>query len=521
MINEIYFLIPRSSGCYAMNQNPNNSPKNNSIDGEVKLSRYSLLRNWLSIIGLSVVGLSLFAFLLLFAIDHFAKFSNPYIGVLTYLVCPILFMIGIGVAFIGALIERKRISKAKSEGRTILVIDLSKAADRKKMFFFLGLFLLFLVFITVGSYHGYHFTESTTFCGKVCHTVMKPEMVTYEHSPHARVSCTECHIGPGASWFVKSKISGAYQVYATIANKYPRPIPTPIKNLRPAQETCEQCHWPKKFVGNLDRTYNYYLMDETNTLFSIRMLLKVGGADPTHGPVGGIHWHMNVGNKVEYIATDSNRLVIPWVRVTDQLGVVTEYRVKNFTNEISGYQIRTMDCMDCHNRPSHIYKSPNDAVNLAMSLGKIDPAIPWIKSNAVYILTQEYRTETEGVQKIATFLANTYSNYTNKMRIDMAISAVQEIFTNNFFPEMKASWKVYPNHIGHKDWPGCFRCHDGKHKTSDGKKSVKANECNACHIILAQGSGKELENLNANGQEFKHPGGDYDISCVDCHSGGY
>ncbi|MGB9602207.1 MAG: cytochrome c3 family protein [Limisphaerales bacterium] len=177
-----------------------------------------------------------------------------------------------------------------------------------------------------------------------------------------------------------------------------------------------------------------------------------------------------------------------------------------------------MDCMDCHNRPSHIYKSPNDAVNLAMSLGKIDPLIPWIKSNAVYVLVQEYKTETEAIQKIATTLSNIY---TNNPKIRPVIAVVQEIYTNNFFPEMKASWKVYPNHIGHKDWPGCFRCHDGKHKTAEGKQAIKANDCNACHIILAQGSGSELEKLNARGEEFKHPGGDYDISCTDCHTGGF
>lgn len=498
-----------------MNQNLEKANNPNKFDG------FLIFRNWVSLSGLAVVGLSVFAFLLLFAIDNFARFSNPYVGVLTYLICPFLGSIGIVLTILGVVIQRRKILKTTSEEPAKPLIDLTRTKDRKALAAFLAFFLVFFLVVTIGSYHGYHFTESTTFCGQVCHTVMKPEMTTYQHSPHARVSCTECHIGPGASWFVKSKISGSYQVYATIANKYPRPIPTPIKNLRPAQETCEQCHWPKKFVGNLDRTYNYYLMDETNTFFSVRMLLKVGGADPTHGPVGGIHWHMNVGNKVEYIATDTNRLVIPWIKVTDERGVVTVYKVKSFTNDINNYQIRTMDCMDCHNRPSHIFKSPNDSVNLAISLGKIDPSIPWVKSNAVYILTQDFKTENEGLQKIATFLANTYANYTNKSKIDAAIFAIQEIFTNNFFPEMKANWKVYPNHIGHKDWPGCFRCHDGKHKTEDGKKVVKANECNSCHIILAQGSGKELEQLNAHGHEFKHPGGDYDISCVDCHSGGF
>ena len=237
---------------------------------------------------------------------------------------------------------------------------------------------------------------------------MQPELVTYEHGPHARVACVECHIGPGATWFVKSKLSGTYQLYAVAFNKYPRPVPTPIKNLRPAQETCEQCHWPKKFVGNLDKTFNYFLGDETNTPFSVRLIVKVGGGDPTHGPVGGIHWHMSVGNKVQYVATDEARQVIPWVRSVDAQGVVTEYKVRSFTNDVNEMNIRTMDCIDCHNRPAHIYQTPDDAVDLAMSLGKIDRSLPWVKTNAVGVLTRNYADEAQAMEGIATALAQSY-----------------------------------------------------------------------------------------------------------------
>src|SRR5208283_1107925 len=188
--------------------------------------------------------------------------------------------------------------------------------------------VFFLFLSAVGSYNTYNFSESVQFCGETCHTVMKPELVTYQHGPHARVACAECHIGSGATWFVRSKLSGTYQLYATAFDKYPRPIPTPIKNLRPAQETCEECHWPKKFVGNLERTYSYSLSDASNSTWSISLLMKVGGGDPTHGPVGGIHWHMNVGNKIEYIAADAARQKIPWVRITDSQGIVTEYKTK-------------------------------------------------------------------------------------------------------------------------------------------------------------------------------------------------
>jgi nitrate/TMAO reductase-like tetraheme cytochrome c subunit len=476
----------------------------------------SLLRNWLSLTGLVIVIGSLFSFFLLFLLDAMATFSNPYVGILTYIVTPGFTMMGLVLTIIGALRERRQLHGARGL-MPMVVIDLTRPRDRRVLGFFIGGSLIFLLLSAMGSYHTYHFTESVQFCGQTCHTVMQPELVTYQHGPHARVSCTECHIGPGATWFVKAKISGTYQLYATAFDKYPRPIPTPIKNLRPAQETCEQCHWPKKFVGNLERTYNYFLGDETNTPFTLSLLMKVGGADPTHGPEGGIHWHMNVKNKVEYVATDVARQKIPWVRIVDPQGVVTEFRTKGFTNDPASFTIRAMDCMDCHNRPAHKYQTPNDAVNLAISLGHIDRTLPWIKTNAVYALTRDFKTETEALQGIATHLAE---RYPNEPRIRPVIDVVQQLYRDNFFPEMKASWKIYPDNIGHKNWPGCFRCHDGNHKTEDGKRTIKANDCNACHTILAQGNGPELLQLAPGGQPFKHPGGDYDLTCYDCHNGG-
>jgi nitrate/TMAO reductase-like tetraheme cytochrome c subunit len=455
-----------------------------------------------------------FAFLLL--LDALAHFSNPYVGILTYLVAPGFFVIGMALAMIGALFRRRQMIKHAGPFAPIR-IDLTKPRDRKLLGFFLAGAVLFLLVSAIGSYQTYHYTESVQFCGQACHGVMQPEFVTYTNSPHAKVACAECHIGKGAKWYVRSKLSGTYQLYATAAKKYPRPIPTPVKNLRPAQETCEECHWPKKFVGNLERTYSYFLGDETNTPFTVRLLMKVGGGDPTHGPVGGIHWHMNVGNTIEYMPSDDTRQKIPYVRVTDLQGIVTEYRSPRFTNSINEDSLRKMDCMDCHNRPAHRYKTPNAAVNLAMALEQIDRSLPYIKTNALYALTRNYTNETEATQGIATFLA---SRYPRDGKIKPTIAAVQKIYNDNFFPEMKASWQSYPDNIGHKDWPGCFRCHDGNHKTADGKRVIKANDCNACHTILAQGSGKDLEMLSPNGMKFKHPGDEVDGACNDCHTGG-
>ena len=482
----------------------------------------SVFRNWLSLTGLVVIIGGLFSFFLLLLLDAMAHFANPYIGILTYLGAPAILMVGVLLAVLGAWRRHRQIVKTVGP-LPPLRIDLTRPRDRRLFGMFLAGSVVFLLIAAVASYQTYHFTESVQFCGQACHGVMKPEFVTYTHSPHAKVACAECHIGKGASWYVRSKLSGTYQVYATTANKYPRPIPTPIKNLRPAQETCEECHWPSKFVGNLERTFSYYLGDETNTPFTVRMLVNVGGKDPTHGPVGGIHWHMNVGNRIEYLATDQQRQKIPWVRMTDAYGIVTEFRAPRFTNDVNEAEIRVMDCMDCHNRPAHRYQTPDTAVNLAIALGNVDRTLPYIKTNALYALTQPYTNETQAMQGIATMLAQRYP--ADRLpgcqpSLRAAITAVQQIYKDNFFPEMKAGWQIYPDNIGHKDWPGCFRCHDGQHKTADGKRSVKASDCNTCHTILAQGRGDDLNKLSPTGQKFKHPGDDVDGGCNDCHSGG-
>jgi len=473
----------------------------------------SLLRNWMSLTGLVTVIGALFSFIQLFILDTVAHFSNPYISILTWMVVPAFLVLGLFLTVIGELRERRRRKGGASLMATVQV-DLSRPRDRRNMVIFISGAVLFLLLSAVGSYNSYQFTESVQFCGETCHTVMKPELTAHALGPHARVACAECHIGPGASWFVRSKLSGSYQIYATLFDKYPRPIPTPIKNLRPARETCEQCHWPSHFVGNLDQTFHYFLSDATNTPYTVRMILKVGGSDPLRGRVGGIHWHTSVNNRVEYAATDPARQNIPWVRMTDAQGVVTVYHTARFTNEVSPAQIRLMDCMDCHNRPSHKFMSPDSVTDLALSLGQIDATLPWIKTNVVFVLTRSYHNDTDAWEGIATLLAE---RYPDDPRIRQVIPVVQRIYADNFFPEMKSDWKAYPDNIGHLLWPGCFRCHDGNHKSGDGKV-ITAN-CDACHTILAQGSGAELLQLKPGGQPFNHPGGDYDNTCNQCHDG--
>jgi hypothetical protein len=476
----------------------------------------ALFRNWLSLAGGILAIASIFAFVLLMAMDFVARDESPYIGILTYLVVPAFLTLGLMLVFLGWFVQRMKLRRGRPGAPPArAVIDLSRPRDRKIMGGVLAFALVFLMITAVSSYQAYHVTKSVAFCGETCHSVMHPQYVTAQHSPHARVACTECHVAPGAGGFVASKFNGLNQVFATLTGTVKLPISH--DKVKIDQRTCEQCHWPQRYVGNLEKTFMHYLDDEENTPYAVRLLLKVGGGDPTHGPVGGIHWHMNVGSKVEYIATDDKKQNIPWVRVTHEDGEVVEYRVPSFKDDISKHRIRTMDCMDCHNRPAHHFRTPNDAVDLAISLGKISTDLPSVKRISVVALTQPYANTAEGLTKIAESMREAYGNHPEAAA---AIAEVQNIYRLYFFPEMKTDWTLYPNNIGHKDWPGCFRCHGGDHVSHDGTRRINHDDCNACHIILAEGSGPELDQLNARGLEFKHPEeGWKDMRCSDCHTG--
>lgn len=476
-----------------------------------------MFRNWISLAGITIAASSLFSFLLLLTLDYFAKEESPYLGILTYLVAPAFLVLGLLLICVGWVLHRRKRARAAKGGRPFrFYIDLSLARHRKFLGVFLATAAVLLLISSVGSYQTYHVTKSVQFCGQACHSVMEPQYVAYQHSPHAQVECTACHIAPGAKSFVQAKLGGLHQVYDTVLGKVEKPIKG-WERVHITQHTCEQCHWPKRFVGNLDRTYVHYLDDATNTAYAVRLLLKVGGGDPTHGPVGGIHWHMNVANKVEYIATDPKRQKIPYVRVTDDKGQVTEFRTKEFKDDPATHMLRTMDCMDCHNRPAHHFRTPNDAVDLAMTLGKISTALPSVKREAVLALTKDYATKTEGLKTIENTLRGKYAG---SNEVNSTIAEVQKIYGNYFFPEMKTEWSLYPNNIGHKDFPGCFRCHDDEHKTADGKRTIKASDCNACHTILGEGRGTEISRLEGNGLKFKHPEEGWEgMRCSDCHNG--
>src|ERR1700741_2342377 len=467
-----------------------------------------LLRNPVSLAGvaLAIVGLAnIFLFVL---IDLIGTKPSPYIGILAYMVSPAFFALGLILMVAGLLLERrKKVERTEFYPR----IDLNDPSQRSAVISFLTFLVVFATVSAAGSYKAYEFTDSVAFCGQLCHTVMNPEYTAYQLSPHARVGCVECHVGQGATWFVKSKLSGSRQVYKAIFNTFPRPIQTPVHNLRPAQDTCEQCHWPKKFYGGQLKVFTHYANDEKNTLRQVRMLIKTGGGDPATGAPEGIHWHMNIGNKIDYVAADQKRQTIPYVHVEDLSGRVTEYYAKDSTlskDQIAKASRHHMDCVDCHNRPTHIYVSPDQAVDQSLLARRLDVSLPFIKQQAVTVLTGTYPTTDAAIQGIASGLQGFYeSKYpdvakTKQLEIRNAVAEVQQIFKRTTFPEMKLNWQTHPNNLGHYYYNGCFRCHDGQHVSADGR--VISKDCNQCHTLMSETEGVASATSPA-APTFQHP----------------
>jgi hypothetical protein len=361
---------------------------------------------------------------------------------------------------------------------------------------------------------------------------MHPEWSTFQHSPHARLKCVDCHVGPEPESYVSVKLSGLRRLAAVATGSFERPIATPIRNMRPAREVCEQCHWSRRFIDYQEQTRAYFLSDEENTPLKVRMLMKIGGGE--NGFVGGvgIHYHMVVAARVEYMARGRQRQEIPWVRVTTKMGEVREYEDTDdplSDSEKETLEVRTMDCLDCHNRPAHHFQAPVDAVNAALAAGVISRDLPFIKLEAVKALDAGYATQAAALAGISDRLGQFYSEEHAEViedkfaDLEQAIATVQTIYLRTIFPEMKAQWSAYPDNIGHRDSPGCFRCHNDRMESAEGDAMVL--ECSTCHVILAQGADvQDVRTSFDRGEPFFHPGDDDYLEeyteCVDCHSGG-
>ncbi|OQX17084.1 MAG: hypothetical protein BWK76_10810 [Desulfobulbaceae bacterium A2] len=444
------------------------------------------------LLTLAVTVISATLMLIALILDQLGLVSNPYFAILGYMILPTIMVLGmIALPLVGLLCRRGWFKQCRSGER--LYIDLGNSRHRRFALAFIALSVFLVGLLLTIAYEGYHFTDSSYFCGMVCHRVMEPEYTAAQRSAHAKVSCVSCHIGSGAQWFVRAKISGLRQVKAMFTNDYSRPIPAPVEHLRPARDTCETCHWPEKFHGKKVKTFIRYSNANQSSPEKQDIALHIGGRNPRTDAFEGIHWHVSNEVKVEYQSLNSTRTKIGAVRVTKPGGVTELYEMEDGGGDkpqagaTNGW--RTMDCIDCHNRPTHVYDRLDERVDFGLSSGKIDPTLAGIREDALVVLRQPYASRQQARERLVSHLAELQvkrhgAEQTRRQEaaLHKAGAYLLDAYLRNVWPEMKVSWGTYREHLGHRDEAegyGCFRCHDEEHRTVTGK--TISQDCALCH----------------------------------------
>jgi hypothetical protein len=471
------------------NEEPFTSQQQNGAEKEFENPWLLIVRDmWkspLGVFGVIMTTISVSLMVIGFLIDFFNIINTPFIGVLTYLILPFCMIAGLLIIPLAVYLRNRKIKDAPVIARDQL--DLREYKDRKFVNAFIILTIINVAVLIIAGYEGYKFTDSNYFCATLCHKVMGPEYSSYLRSPHSRISCVECHIGRGAEWFVQVKLSGIPMVLSTLANNYSKPIPTPVTDLRPAQGTCEKCHWPDKFHGKVVRRFYHFNNDNQEKPIVKEIALHIGGRNPNTGQFEGIHWHVSEDVRIRYLATDRKLSRIASIRVERPDGSKDIFKREGFTPE-EGYepQWREMDCLDCHNRPTHIFQMPEEIVDYGLLSRKLRPDLEGIRDDSLIVLQRKYKNKKEAEERIRNhfFALRGLRGKLLKDEKDIKIAAdyLVEAYSNNIWPEMNIWWGAYKGHLGHQyaeEGYGCFRCHDDKHITSEGKAITK--DCVLCH----------------------------------------
>ncbi|HUF78686.1 MAG TPA: NapC/NirT family cytochrome c [Thermoanaerobaculia bacterium] len=424
---------------------------------------------------------------------------NPYLGIFAYMILPAFFILGLILIPIGMWRRRAALIAAGlsiEERAAYPRLDFNDPQLRRAGAIVLLLTAVNAIIFGASSYLAVEHLETVEFCGTACH-LMEPEYTAYQASPHSRVACVECHIGPGASWFVRSKLDGVRQVWKTTLDSYERPIGTPIHDLRPARETCEQCHWPAKHHGDKVKVFARFGTDETNRPSYSAMVLRTGGGSLEAGRAGGIHWrHIEADNRIRYVSQDDDREQIVWVELTTPDGERRVYTREG--DELPAppeleLRARTMDCIDCHNRPTHLFEVPANALDQELAARPELVGLPYYKGQALAAIEGSYATREAGIEAVReAVLAYYRSSYpkvwaerTNLVETGAGVAAA--VYARSVFPEMDTDWETHPNHIGHEQSPGCWRCHDEELATPGGEHVISM-DCELCHVFLVEGS---------------------------------
>jgi len=443
-----------------------------------------LSSHWVSMLGVALATTAGFSWLFALPTQIRGHAGNPYIGIVVFIVIPAVLVLGLILIAVGMFLSRKRLEQMQ---RDLLALPDRRTYIRRLATFFALTTAVNIVIGTQGTYRAIEHMETAQFCGQSCH-VMKPEFVAHEKSPHSQVACVDCHVVPGASGWVASKINGSQQFLDVIFNRYRRPIESAMESnkLVPSRLTCEQCHWPQMFDAVKMRFIPHFQDDAANTQTQTVLMMLTGGGD-----LGGIHGkHLAPGIEIQYAASDPARQIIPWVQYRNKGGVRTYLADGANAKQVAALPRHQMQCVDCHNRPTHTFELPDRAVDEAMGLGRIPTTLPFIKKKAVELLKAKYSSNEEASRTIPSKLVEYYEQTRPDLcaqrgeDIASAGAEIAAIYNRNVFPDLKVNWGTYPNNLGHTDFPGCFRCHDGSHSTSNRVATI-TQDCNACHEALA------------------------------------
>jgi len=488
-----------------------------------------LYRHPLAAVGGALIVAGAMAFVFLVFQDLTSPTENIYRSLVTFVAVPSVIGMGVVLFLLAIRIQVVQAKKRGEKVQFVLRVEPTDPRYMRSLWLFLGLSLVGVAVVGFIGLKAYEATDSTAFCGDACHTPMEPEAVAHEEAPHAEVACVECHIGSGGQAYIQAKINGMKQLWGVLTDSYDRPIHTPIE-MRSAEEICQECHWPDNLWGTKVVTNTYYSLDDASTPWSMQYLIDLGGGSATSRRPGGVHWHTTSGTEVEYIATDEDRQNIPWVRVTDADGTEHIYAEPGrYVPPLSDPDtvVRRFDCLDCHNRPAHPLEPASRSINNALSNGEIPDVLPEIKDASMRVLLNGYEDREAAHEGIPASLESFYAaGYPETLteypsEIAQAAEALIGIYDVNFFPEMKTDYRVRQYNIGHLQWEGCFRCHDGEKADEQGE--VISRDCNSCHIIVSQGLGTSafLPPLETSGLEFEHPFGITkwrDRPCSGCHA---
>jgi hypothetical protein len=445
-------------------------------------SHLKFARHPVALVGAVIATVTAILFIALATAMLLGLLANPYAGLIVFIALPAAFLVGLVLVPIGVRLERRH-ERLHPGVPAWPVVDFGKSRTRRVAFAITVLTGVNLFIVLLAGYGTLHWMESPSFCGQVCHEPMHPQFTAWQNAPHSNVACVQCHIGEGGRAFVHYKMAGVRQLYHVVMNNYPRPIPAGA-DLRPALETCGNCHWPDRSLGETLFVSRQYADDDANSETVTTMFMQVGGPGAPTAAGRAIHWHADPNLRLEYIATDATRQTIPWVQVTTPDGRVTEFVTEGVTAEqLAAGERRVMDCIDCHNMAAHrIASSPEQAVDRAMAAREIPASLPYVRRESVKLLQASYASAEEAHRAIDQGLRGFYKTAGGAIdaaAVERAVQALMAVYSRNVFPTMNLTFGVYPDNLGHTWSMGCFRCHDESHLAKDGR-AISA-DCESCH----------------------------------------